>query len=769
MDMLQGNLSPAEPGGDSSDGNTDENEQLQKPLEESPCPSGPPIDHYQPSGRKLTKKELLDRLSYASQKAWSSVRKRSLVPLPLPAATERRMRQWFELVDGDGSGHLSASEVEFALRATGINANANTVAEVIKLFDTNHDGEIAWLEFISFLSYEVRETGLQHRLCATLVGRRDGDRAAKHPVPSGHQNACSSQSKQQKFNGRRPFQRRENSHPHQPPPTPSLHNNCTLHLHHPAPSPSCITIIPHHHPSSRRGHPAPTALRRQCHFFPARAKGQKGDANKSSCMPLSSAKSPLGEDYVLPSGMALPIGSMIDALRRRKILEDVQKGGMQRGFWAAEGQEFLRYLLETEKYDFDDESRETIRRILEYKPAAVKEGEFALSPKAAEEHKRRIERLKQALVRNAGGGGGGGSGSSQRRASSTTRSRIHSAIGGPGSTAASIGPSGGRRSFDVTALQGGTRDAGGSSRTGSSRASRILRAVDLQRRGTVDGASTSSLAAAEAAAEGPAAAAADVMTEEDSESGGSFSWIAVAEENLAARVRFCSPALARGLILADLDRSGEGTPTSASASASASPRYDLHPSSSGCSSNRVNPNSAPPSTTTSRTVLPDGGVGVGVGIYLGRVSGDGAASTATTAAAAAGGGVWSAAASAAASGSTRRDVGERASGSNDTYDISGWAAMSTRRPVLGPARGLSPFLQRGTGGGQQGRGAGGSCGLNVRMQVEEKSSDRGLLVACAGNDAADGLGRDGEGSVDDGNGEENHHHTGCHDHDDDEE
>ncbi|GIL49453.1 hypothetical protein Vafri_5763, partial [Volvox africanus] len=617
MDMLQGNLSPAEPGGDSSDGNTDENEQLQKPLEESPCPSGPPIDHYQPSGRKLTKKELLDRLSYASQKAWSSVRKRSLVPLPLPAATERRMRQWFELVDGDGSGHLSASEVEFALRATGINANANTVAEVIKL--------------------------------------------------------------------------------------------------------------------------------------------------------LSSAKSPLGEDYVLPSGMALPIGSMIDALRRRKILEDVQKGGMQRGFWAAEGQEFLRYLLETEKYDFDDESRETIRRILEYKPAAVKEGEFALSPKAAEEHKRRIERLKQALVRNAGGGGGGGSGSSQRRASSTTRSRIHSAIGGPGSTAASIGPSGGRRSFDVTALQGGTRDAGGSSRTGSSRASRILRAVDLQRRGTVDGASTSSLAAAEAAAEGPAAAAADVMTEEDSESGGSFSWIAVAEENLAARVRFCSPALARGLILADLDRSGEGTPTSASASASASPRYDLHPSSSGCSSNRVNPNSAPPSTTTSRTVLPDGGVGVGVGIYLGRVSGDGAASTATTAAAAAGGGVWSAAASAAASGSTRRDVGERASGSNDTYDISGWAAMSTRRPVLGPARGLSPFLQRGTGGGQQGRGAGGSCGLNVRMQVEEKSSDRGLLVACAGNDAADGLGRDGEGSVDDGNGEENHHHTGCHDHDDDEE
>ncbi|GIL73653.1 hypothetical protein Vretifemale_3731 [Volvox reticuliferus] len=198
MDMLQGNLSPAEPGSDVMDGNNYDKEQVQKPLEETPCPSGPPIDHYQPSGRRLNKvrvgsatcvqelatepkmlygatdadlrcwyslsshrhrqvvelaakpqvqtvticpansltlpqKELLDRLSYANQKAWSSVRKRSMVPLPLPAATERRMRQWFELVDGDGSGHLNASEVEFALKASGINASATTVAEVIKL------------------------------------------------------------------------------------------------------------------------------------------------------------------------------------------------------------------------------------------------------------------------------------------------------------------------------------------------------------------------------------------------------------------------------------------------------------------------------------------------------------------------------------------------------------------------------------------------------------------------------------------------------------
>ncbi|GIM00322.1 hypothetical protein Vretimale_5465 [Volvox reticuliferus] len=104
-----------------------------------------------------------------------------MVPLPLPAATERRMRQWFELVDGDGSGHLNASEVEFALKASGINASATTVAEVIKLFDINHDGEIAWLEFISLLSYEVRATGLQHVYnrcwCAMRVDQTAGHRA----------------------------------------------------------------------------------------------------------------------------------------------------------------------------------------------------------------------------------------------------------------------------------------------------------------------------------------------------------------------------------------------------------------------------------------------------------------------------------------------------------------------------------------------------------------------------------------------------------------
>ncbi len=55
-------------------------------------------------GSSLLQKELTERLAYADAKAWSLARKRQMCPLPLPEATERRIRQWFELVDGDGTG-----------------------------------------------------------------------------------------------------------------------------------------------------------------------------------------------------------------------------------------------------------------------------------------------------------------------------------------------------------------------------------------------------------------------------------------------------------------------------------------------------------------------------------------------------------------------------------------------------------------------------------------------------------------------------------------
>ncbi len=40
---------------------------------------------------------------------------------------------------------------------------------------------------------------------------------------------------------------------------------------------------------------------------------------------VMAGKDPLGGEYVLPSGLSLPISSMIAAIRRRKMLDEVEK------------------------------------------------------------------------------------------------------------------------------------------------------------------------------------------------------------------------------------------------------------------------------------------------------------------------------------------------------------------------------------------------------------------------------------------------------------
>ncbi|PNH11764.1 Centrin-1 [Tetrabaena socialis] len=180
-----------------------------------PALAGSPVDHYVRGTKRFSKagagagaavlegtpagRELTFRIAYAQAKTWSLTHKRQLSPIPLPEAIERRIRQWFELVDDDGSGQLDAAELEFALKASGIPASASAILEIIKLFDFDKDGEIAWREFHHFLCYEVMAD-----------------------------------------------------------------------------------------------------------------------------------KDPLGAEYVLPSGLALPIGSMIGAIRRRKLLSDVERPGSSR-------------------------------------------------------------------------------------------------------------------------------------------------------------------------------------------------------------------------------------------------------------------------------------------------------------------------------------------------------------------------------------------------------------------------------------------------------
>ncbi|PNW76161.1 hypothetical protein CHLRE_12g545500v5 [Chlamydomonas reinhardtii] len=300
-------------------------------------PSGAPVDFYPEPKRKFSKKELTYRLAYAEAKDWSLAHGRQISPLPLPEAIEQRIKQWFLLVDDDGSGALDAAELEVALKASGIPANANAILEVIKLFDFDKDGEIAWREFHHFLCYEVMAD-----------------------------------------------------------------------------------------------------------------------------------KDPLGAEYVLPSGMSLPISSMIGAIRRRKLMQDVEKGGTRRDHWVTEGPEFLRHLLESETYSFDQQeaSGEVLRRILSYKPPPSKRAD----PEAMERHSRRMDKLKSILTRSmkdggAGLGGAGGGGGTAEAAEVGGLRRGGSRISRSGSRSATA--DGGLRSRKGTAAGEGEGEAGSEAGTGS--------------------------------------------------------------------------------------------------------------------------------------------------------------------------------------------------------------------------------------------------------------------------------------------------------------
>lgn len=49
---------------------------------------------------------------------------------------------------------------------------------------------------------------------------------------------------------------------------------------------------------------------------------------------VAGGKDVLGAEYVLPSGMTLPLGQMIGSLRRQKMLREIcVKGGAARSYW----------------------------------------------------------------------------------------------------------------------------------------------------------------------------------------------------------------------------------------------------------------------------------------------------------------------------------------------------------------------------------------------------------------------------------------------------
>ena len=59
-------------------------------------------------------------MQYAAAREWSQVHGRQIEPRPLKEGIERRIKEWFELVDDDGSGALDTDELAFAMQVMGI-------------------------------------------------------------------------------------------------------------------------------------------------------------------------------------------------------------------------------------------------------------------------------------------------------------------------------------------------------------------------------------------------------------------------------------------------------------------------------------------------------------------------------------------------------------------------------------------------------------------------------------------------------------------------
>ncbi|KAI8462459.1 MAG: hypothetical protein J3K34DRAFT_500515 [Monoraphidium minutum] len=103
------------------------------------------------SDEKRRAAELLRR---SDLKAWAGARGRALRPPRLHPAILRTVREWFDLVDYDGSGTLEYEELAAALQAAQIPADATSISEMIRLMDANHDGCIGWNEFEAFMMEE---------------------------------------------------------------------------------------------------------------------------------------------------------------------------------------------------------------------------------------------------------------------------------------------------------------------------------------------------------------------------------------------------------------------------------------------------------------------------------------------------------------------------------------------------------------------------------------------------------------------------------------
>ncbi|WIA21298.1 hypothetical protein OEZ85_000531 [Tetradesmus obliquus] len=103
---------------------------------------------------KATKTYIEGMLRRAEHRAWCLRHGKTLPPPRLHPVIVKVIREWFDLVDDDGSGTLEHHELLAALQAARIPCDESNITEMIKLMDANHDGCIGWGEFEAFMMDE---------------------------------------------------------------------------------------------------------------------------------------------------------------------------------------------------------------------------------------------------------------------------------------------------------------------------------------------------------------------------------------------------------------------------------------------------------------------------------------------------------------------------------------------------------------------------------------------------------------------------------------